>query len=82
MEPGFRLLTDLSSLNSMDDACAPYVGEIMDLCKAKEMKTVARVIPDPQKDIGFALISRFHDAPHVQSSTHENLADAIQRLST
>jgi hypothetical protein len=82
MKPGFCLLTDLSSLESMDEACAPFVGAIMDLCKAKEMKTVARVIPDHLKDIGFALISRFHDAADVQSSTHMNLAEAIKWLST
>lgn len=82
MEPGFRLLTDLSSLESMDEACAPYIGAIMDMCTEKEMKTVASVIPDPQKDIGFTLMSRFHHSSQLQSSTHENLADAIQSLST
>ena len=82
MTPGFRMLTDLSNLESMDEACAPYLGEIMDLCKFREMKKVARVIPDPRKDIGFALISRFHYGPNIQSSTHANLADAIQSLST
>jgi hypothetical protein len=82
MEAGFRMLTDLSNLESMDEACAPYVGEIMDLCKAKEMKKVARVIPDPRKDIGFALISCFHYGSNVNWSTHQNLTDAIQNLST
>jgi len=82
MEPGFRMLTDLTNMESMDEACAPYLGEIMDLCKARGLKKVARVIPDPRKDIGFVLISRFHYGPTVIWSTHENLADAIQNLST
>lgn len=82
LQPGFLLLTDLSSLESMETACAPYVGEIMDLCNAKEIKTVVRVVPDPQKDIGYNLISLFHHGPQVRTRTYNNLADAIESLST
>jgi hypothetical protein len=46
-----------------------YVGEIMDLCNAKEMKTVVFVIPDRSKDIGFNLVSHFHRDPQVQALT-------------
>jgi len=81
LEPGFVLLTDLSSLESMDASCAPDIGAIMDLCASKGMKTVLRVIPDPTKDIGFALIALFHDHPLVETRTYDNLADAVQSLS-
>jgi len=81
LEPGFVLLTDLSCLESMDASCAPDIGAIMDLCALKGMETVLRVIPDPTKDIGFALISLFHDHPRVQTRTYDNLADAVQSLS-
>lgn len=80
-QPGFLLLTDLSSLESMDASCSQDLGTLMDMCDAKGLETVVRVIPDPSKDIGFAIISRFHHHPRVQTRTYDNLADAVQSLS-
>ena len=82
LKPGFLLLTDLSGLESMATECAPYVGEIMDLCNEKEIKTIVRVVPDPQKDIGYNLISHFHHRSEVKTRTYDNLADAIESLSS
>lgn len=80
LKPGFFLLTDLTNLESMEASCAPELGAIMDLCSAKGMCTVVRVIPDPNKDIGFDLISHFHLHPPVRTQTHASLADAIKGL--
>src|SRR2546422_10462264 len=57
--PGFRLLTDLSGLDSMEYACAPEIQASMDLLRAKGVALVVRVVPDPHKDIGFKVMSRF-----------------------
>jgi hypothetical protein len=81
IQPGFQMLTDLSDLGSMESECAPFVGEIMDLCNAKGVKTDVRVVPDPHKDIGYNLLSHFHYDPNVTVQTHDNLADALQSLS-
>ena len=80
LKPGFLLLTDLSNLESMEACCAPELGAIMDLCSAKGMLTVVQVIPDPNKDIGFDLISHFHHDPPVKTQTHASLAEAIKSL--
>jgi hypothetical protein len=80
LKPGFFLLTDLSNLEVMEASCAPDLGAIMDLCSAKGMKSIVRVIPDPTKDIGFDLISQFHLHPPVETQTHTSLADAIKGL--
>jgi hypothetical protein len=80
LKPGFFLLTDLSNLESMEASCAPELGAIMDQCSAKGMSTVVQVIPDPNKDIGFDLISVFHHLPPVKTQTHQSLADAIKAL--
>ena len=80
LKPGFFLLTDLTNLQSMEASCAPDLGAIMELCSAKGMTTVVRVIPDPAKDIGFDLISHFHLHPPVRTQTHGSLADAIKSL--
>ena len=49
---GFRLLTDLSGLDSMDLACVPEIERMMDLLDEKGVELVVRIIPDPRKDIG------------------------------
>lgn len=80
MKPGFRLLTDLTSLDSMDADCSTDLGEMMSLCDAKGISAVVTVVPHPKKDIGFALMEPFHYGQDVQVMTYETLADAIQSL--
>ena len=80
IEPGFRLLTDLSSLESVATSCATDLGEMMNLCNGKGISAVIRVVPDPRKDIGFTLMSRFHYGKLVEGRTYETLADAVQSL--
>src|SRR6516225_7351306 len=43
MRPGFRVLADLTCLESMDPAGAPYIGSVMDLCVTKQVEHVVRV---------------------------------------
>ena len=81
MEPGFRLVTDLSSLNDMDVDCAPGLGAMMDLCDQKGVKAVISVVPDPRKDIGFTLMSHFHYRHAVNLTTYKSLADPISGIS-
>jgi hypothetical protein len=81
MRPGFRLLSDLTGLESMDPTGASYIGAIMDLFAAKEVRLIVRVIPDPRKDIGLNILSYFHYGSQVQILTYQNLRDALQRLS-
>jgi anti-anti-sigma regulatory factor len=81
MKPGFRVLVDLSRLESMDTSCAPEIGAMMDLLAEKQVGTVVRVVPDPDKDIGFNIMSLFHYGPEVQRITCEDLTAALQSLS-
>jgi len=80
VEPGFRLLTDLTSLDSMDADCSADLGEMMSLCDAKGINAVVTVVPDPKKDIGFTILEPFHYGKDVEVTTYETLADAIQSL--
>jgi hypothetical protein len=80
IKPGFRLLTDLTSLESMDPECSTDLGEMMSLCDAKGISAVLTVVPNPKKDIGFSLMEPFHYGKHVDVMTYETLADAIQSL--
>ena len=80
LQPGFRLLTDLSGLEAMDLACVPHIKKMMDLCNKKGVDTVVRVIPDPHKDIGFNIMSLFHYRRRVRIVTCEKLEEAIRVL--
>jgi hypothetical protein len=80
IQPGFRLLADMTDLESMDYAGAPFVSSVMDLCKAREVEHVIRVIPDPHKDIGLNIMSYFHYGPEVSVTVCQNLSDAMQLL--
>ncbi|HZR16474.1 MAG TPA: hypothetical protein VFE51_04040 [Verrucomicrobiae bacterium] len=60
VQPGFRLLTDLRRLETMDLGCVPFIEQVMDLCDDRGISMVVRIIPDPHKDIGLNIMSLFH----------------------
>ncbi len=78
--PGFRVLADFRWLDSMDSAAARHIAEIMDALAEKGVVSVARVIPDPHKDIGLNILSQFHYGPEIQIATFETMADALQSM--
>ena len=80
MQPGFRLLNDMTNLEVMNPGCAEQVIEIMKACNARQISTVVRVIPDATKDIGFNIMSRFHYSAEVKLRIYDNLADAVKSL--
>ena len=80
LKPGFCLLTDLSELESMEYAAAPYISHTMDQCNGKGVVRVVRVIPDNRKDIGFKMLSYFHYGHQVGIITCETLQEAHATL--
>ena len=82
LQRGFRLLADLSELQSMDIACAPFIEKAMDLFNEKGASMVVRVIPDPHRDIGLQIMSIFHYRGDVKIITCETLAQAKEILET
>ncbi len=81
-ESGFRVLADLTGLESMDVACAPLIEKAMDLCNEKGASIVVRVIPDPHRDIGLQIMSYFHYRGDVRIITCQTLAEAMEILRT
>jgi anti-anti-sigma regulatory factor len=80
LESGFRLLADLTELQLMDVACAPFIEKAMDVCNAKGASMVVRVIPDPHRDIGMQIMSIFHYGSDVRIVTCETVAQAVEIL--
>jgi hypothetical protein len=80
LEPGFRLLADLTALQTMAIDCAPEITKIMDLCAESGVKLIVRVIPDPTKDIGFSILSRFHYPNKPRTVICKTLVEAAKLL--
>ena len=80
LRQGFALVCDLTHLETMDAECAQSLGALMELCSAREMGVAVWIIPDPSKDIGVNLISRFHTWQPVRMHTRPNLAEAVRCL--
>ncbi len=78
---GFRLLTDLTHLLSMDLGCEAEISQMMEVFSRKGMSTVVRVIPEPQKDIGFNILTVFHYQPQVKTATCSSMEEAARLLS-
>jgi hypothetical protein len=78
VEPGFTLLTDLSQLDEMDLACRPAIDKMMDTLSDRGVRKVIRVVPAPEKDIGFGIMSLFHYGPEVRVVTCKNMDEARQ----
>jgi anti-anti-sigma regulatory factor len=77
LEPGFRLIVDLTELQSMAVACSPVLANIMEICNAAGVAEVVRIIPDPTRDIGLQIMSFFHYGKDVCILTCANAAEAV-----
>ncbi|HUS35089.1 MAG TPA: hypothetical protein VM680_07020 [Verrucomicrobiae bacterium] len=80
LKPGFSLLADLTPLRSMTEDCASQITDVMDLCDQSGVKRIIRVIPDPSKDIGLGILSRFHYTHKPRMILCESLAEAANHL--
>lgn len=80
IEPGFRLVVDLTDLQAMEVSCAPHIRRIMDMCNRTGVAEVVRIIPDPKRDIGLQLMGYFHYGSDVRIVTCESLDEAMNLL--
>jgi hypothetical protein len=78
LEPGFRLIVDLTELQSMAVACSPVLANIMEICNAAGVAEVVRIIPDPTRDIGLQIMSFFHYSSDVSIRTCASFAEASE----
>ncbi len=80
LAPGFTLITDLTDLESMDIDCVPNLTRFMDACRAAGVAKVVRVIPHPDKDIGFKLLSLTHYRGKVRIVTVATRQEAEREI--
>jgi anti-anti-sigma regulatory factor len=79
---GFTVLADLTALEAMELDCVGDLAKLMDTCREHGVDTVVRIIPDPNKDIGFNILSIIHYRSGVHIVTCRTIAEAEQKLAT
>jgi hypothetical protein len=77
---GFRILADFGRLESMDVAATKEVGRLMDMSNQRGVELVVRVLPDPRKDPGLNILTRFHYKHPLQLVTCETMEEAARAL--
>jgi hypothetical protein len=80
MEPGFRLLGDLSRLTSMDVGCLEQIGGMMEVLDRAGVGMIVRVIPDATKDIGLNILTIFHYHHRPNIVTCQSMIEAARAL--
>jgi len=81
LDPGFRVITDLSHLSNFDVSCSAEIAKMMELLDENKIGTVIRVIPDPSKDFGLTILALFHYRRPITTITCKTLVEAAEHLS-
>lgn len=80
LKPGFRVLTDMSRLDSIGVECRIEISKTMELLDQKGVELIVRVVPDPSKDIGLNILSLFHYAHRPRMLTCQSMVEAAKIL--
>jgi hypothetical protein len=80
LRPGFRLMVNLSHVESMGLDCRAEMGRNMDLISQAGVGRVVRIIPDPRKDMGLDILAFFHYRNHPETINCTNLREAVEKL--
>ena len=77
---GFKLLTDFSSVQTMELAVKDEIKKAMGLFNARGVTEILRVLPDPDMDIGLNIMSRSHYSQDVKILTLRSREEALASL--
>jgi hypothetical protein len=80
LQPGFRLLVNLTQLKTMSIECLNEIGSLMEQFDRARVGMVVRVIPDETKDIGLNIMTVFHYQHHPSVVTCMSLTEAARVL--
>ena len=80
LTPGFRVLTDLRDLRSVDDDGYVFIRHVMDVCRTQGLTKVVRIVPRAMADFGFGIMSIFHYDRDIAVVNCLNLEEALDRL--
>ena len=77
---GFVLLVDFSLAETMEIAVKQQIEKAMELFSARGVTEILRVLPDPDMDIGFNIMSRSRYRTDARILTLRSREEAMARL--
>src|SRR5258706_10433719 len=77
---GFKLLADFTLLEQMDIEVQDSIKKTMDFFNQHGITEILRVIPSPEQDFGFNIMSIFHYSRDVKSMTFQSRNEAEELL--
>lgn len=77
---GFRMLTDFSKIQKIREEVNPAVKKAMDYINENGVTEIIRVVPTPDQDPGFNILSIFHYSKKVRIVTLTSRSEAENRL--
>ena len=77
---GFKLLTDLTLVEVMESEVQATIKKTMDFLNKQGVTEIMRVVPAPEKDLGFNILSLFHYSKKVRFLTLNSREEAEERL--
>ena len=77
---GFKILTDFTLVDQMDREVQTSIKKAMDFLNTKGVVEILRVIPSPEKDFGFNILSIFHYSKKVTFLTLKSRKEAEELL--
>lgn len=80
LQPGFKLVSDFSGVESIDLACAPDIESVMESLNKAGITKVVRIITHPRQDIGMSIMSLFHYRRCVVIVTCQTMEEALRAL--
>ena len=80
IKKGFKLLTNLSFMESMDVDAHLSIEKSMQLMDKYGVSQISRIIPDSNKDIGFNIMSMINYSSGVKVNTYTSAGEALQSV--
>lgn len=80
LQKGFRVLTDFTLVEGMDPEVLQVIKKNMDFLNEKGVAEVIRVIPKPENDFGFNILSICHYSKEVRLVVVKSRNEADARL--
>lgn len=81
LRPDFVVVADLTEVEEIQLECVGSIGRMMDRFLALGVGRVVRIIPDPDKDFGFTILSHTHYRGRVPFQLCVSRAEAEAALS-
>jgi anti-anti-sigma regulatory factor len=77
---GFALLADFSSVGTMEPEVESELKKAMKLLNARGVNEIVRVLPDPNMDIGFQIMTRCFYSNKIKARIYRSRAEADASL--